>query len=88
MTIVSWIAVGGFAGLVVESLVTGCFPNGRFGAVTIGAGGGLVGGGVFAVLDGRGVVMFDPVTALSALAGAAVLLVAMHEADNREARLE
>jgi hypothetical protein len=40
------------------------------------------------VLDGRGASMFDPVTALSALAGAAVLLVAMHEADNREARLE
>ena len=84
MSIVSWIAVGGLVGLVVERLERGRFPGGRRGAGAMGIAGALLGGGVFAALDGRSVSPFDPVTAVSALVGAVLVLAGMHEADRTE----
>ena len=86
MSIVSWIAVGGLVGLVVERLERGHFPGGRRGAGATGLAGALLGGGVFAVLDGRSVSVFDPVTVVSAIVGAVLVLAAMHEADRTEPR--
>jgi uncharacterized membrane protein YeaQ/YmgE (transglycosylase-associated protein family) len=86
MSIVSWIAVGGLAGLIVERLERGRFPGGRRGAGATGIAGALIGGGVFAVLDGRSVSAFDPVTVVSALVGAVLVLASMHEADRTEPR--
>ena len=84
MSIVSWIVVGGLVGLAVERLERGRFPGGRRGAGATGIAGALIGGGLFAVLDGRSVTAFDRVTVVSALVGAVVVLAAMHEADRTE----
>jgi uncharacterized membrane protein YeaQ/YmgE (transglycosylase-associated protein family) len=86
MSIVSWIAVGVLVGLVVERLERGRFPGGRGGAGATGIAGALIGGGGFAVLDGRSVTAFDAVTVVSALVGAVLVLAAMHEADHAEPR--
>jgi uncharacterized membrane protein YeaQ/YmgE (transglycosylase-associated protein family) len=86
MSIVSWIAIGGLVGVVVERLDRGHFPGGRRGAAATGIAGALLGGGVFAVLDGRSVTALDPVTIVSALVGAVLVLAAMHEADRTEPR--
>lgn len=84
MGIVTWLAIGGVVGLAVERLDRGHFPGGRIGAGATGIAGALLGGGVFAVLDGRSVSAFDPVTFVSAFVGALVVLAAMHEADRTE----
>lgn len=84
MSIVSWIAIGGVVGLVVERLERGRFPGGRRGAGATGIAGALLGGGLFAVLDSRSVSAFDPVTVVSALVGAVLVLAAMHEAERTE----
>ena len=84
MSIVSWIAVGGLVGLVVERMERGRFPGGRRGAGAMGIAGALLGGGLFAVLDSRSVSAFDPVTVVSALGGAVMVLAAMHEADGTQ----
>jgi uncharacterized membrane protein YeaQ/YmgE (transglycosylase-associated protein family) len=77
MSVLSWIVIGALVGVVVERMIARRFPGGPRGAAATGVAGGLVGGGVFAVLDGRSVTAFDPVTATSALVGAVVVLAAM-----------
>jgi uncharacterized membrane protein YeaQ/YmgE (transglycosylase-associated protein family) len=84
MSIASWIVLGGVLGLVAARLRPGRFPGDAVGAAAAGAMGGFVGGGVFAALDDRGVSGFDLVTAVSALAGAALMLTAMNKADYAE----
>lgn len=79
VSVVSWIAIGALLGIVVERLTVRRFPGGWRGAAMVGIAGGLLGGGVFAVLDGRGVGPLDPVTAASALVGAVLVLAATHE---------
>jgi uncharacterized membrane protein YeaQ/YmgE (transglycosylase-associated protein family) len=86
MSVVSWIVIGALLGVVVERLAVRRFPGGRRGAAVTGIVGALVGGGVFAVLDGRGVAALDPVTAASALVGAVLVLAAVHEPNQDHAR--
>lgn len=85
MSVVSWIAIGALLGVIVERSTVRRFPGGRRGAVVMGIAGGLLGGGVFAVLDRRGVATLDPVTAASALVGAVLVLAAMHAPDRDHA---
>jgi uncharacterized membrane protein YeaQ/YmgE (transglycosylase-associated protein family) len=86
MSIASWIFIGGLVGLFAARLRPGRFPGASLGAAVTGAVGGFVGGGVFTALDDRTVQSFDPVTALSAVVGAALMLSAMHKADYAESR--
>jgi uncharacterized membrane protein YeaQ/YmgE (transglycosylase-associated protein family) len=85
MSVVSWIVIGALLGIVVERLAVRRFPGGRRVAALTGTAGGLLGGGVFAALDTRGVAELDPVTAASALVGAVLVLAAMHEPNHDHA---
>jgi uncharacterized membrane protein YeaQ/YmgE (transglycosylase-associated protein family) len=84
VSIVSWIAIGGLVGLVALRQARGRFPCGPLGAVLTGIAGGVVGGGVFAALDGRALAALDPITALSAFVGAVIVLAAVNVGDSTE----
>lgn len=85
MSVVSWIAIGALIGLVVQRVMVRRLPIGPRGAAVAGIAGGLTGGGVFALLDGRGVAALDPVTAASALLGAVLVLAALDEPNHDHA---
>jgi uncharacterized membrane protein YeaQ/YmgE (transglycosylase-associated protein family) len=86
MSIAIWILLGAVVGAGAARLRPGRFPGGTLGAAVTGAVGGFIGGGVFAALDDRSVNAFDLVTAVSAVAGAALMLTAMNKADYAEPR--
>lgn len=82
MSIASWILVGAVVGVAAARLRPSRFPGGALGAAVTGAVGGFVGGGVFAALDDRPITGFDVVTAVSAVAGATLMLTAINKADH------
>ena|SRR5581483_741473 len=80
MGIIAWIILGLLAGMAAKMLVPGRDPQGLIVTTLIGIGGALLGGflatKVFHVHGTQG--FFNLSTWVSAIAGAAVLLVAYH----------
>ena len=80
MGVASWIVLGTIMGFAVNWLVPGRFPGGILGTVVGGAAGAFIGGAVFSLAADRGASSLDAVSLVVALAGAAVLLTAVHKA--------
>ena len=76
MSIIAWIVVGLFAGLVAKALMPGKEPGGLIVTVLLGIAGAFVGGFLavsFGISDG--VNNFDVGTVVLAIAGALLLLI-------------
>ena len=74
MGIITWLAIGTVAGLLVNWLLPGRFPFGIAGTVTCGVAGALLGGTLFSLIAGRGITGFDALSLVIAFAGAALVL--------------
>lgn len=87
MAILSWILMGTVVGLLANRLVADRFPGGTFGPIVGGSLGALLGGLIFSVVLGRGVMGFDVISLLIAFAGAASLLTVLKKAGDAEPRI-
>jgi uncharacterized membrane protein YeaQ/YmgE (transglycosylase-associated protein family) len=87
MSIIGWIVLGTIVGLAGDRLVSAKFPGGILGTIAGGAAGAFIGGAVFSLIADRGVSSFDALSMLLALAGAALLLTAVHKAAYAEPRI-
>lgn len=76
MSVVGWAVAGVILGLFSYQL-TDAFPGKKLGAATAGLLGGMLGGLVFSVVAEREAIGLDAASLLSALAGAAVLVVSL-----------
>ncbi|TDE36485.1 GlsB/YeaQ/YmgE family stress response membrane protein [Actinomadura sp. 6K520] len=88
MGIIAWIILGLIAGAIAKALVPGRDPQGLIITTLIGVAGALLGGFLATRLfDVDGVQgFFDLSTWITAIAGAAVLLVAYHLVTSRGGR--
>lgn len=73
MSWLSWIVVGGLAG-VLAKLVTGQHEPGCLGTILVGIIGGLLGGAIFQAAGDEGINDFSIRSILVAFVGAAILL--------------
>lgn len=83
MSWLSWIVVGGLAG-VLAKLVTGQHRPGCLGTILVGILGGLLGGAIFKAAGDEGINDFSLRSILVAFIGAAILLFVWGLVSNRE----
>jgi uncharacterized membrane protein YeaQ/YmgE (transglycosylase-associated protein family) len=76
MGLVTWIVIGGLAGLLAKLLVPGEDPGGVIVTILIGIVGAFVGGVVVGLFGGGGVTGFNVGSILTAVLGAVLLLLA------------
>ncbi|MEW2068253.1 GlsB/YeaQ/YmgE family stress response membrane protein [Streptomyces sp. NPDC007346] len=77
MTIVGWIILGLFAGVIAKILLPGRDPGGIFGTTLIGIAGAFVGGWLSSHFLDRPISndFYDTATWIAAIAGSLVLLI-------------
>lgn len=80
MGIATWVVIGALIGLIGGRLGRVRLAGGAWTLGMAGVAGGFVGGGAVAVLAGRDAAVIDPVNALVAAAGAALLVVIVRRA--------
>ncbi len=85
MEFLTWIVVGGIAGLLATRLIPGGFPGGAVGTVVGGALGAVLGGLIFSLAVGRAVIGVEVASLLVALAGAVLMLAVLRIAWRRGA---
>jgi uncharacterized membrane protein YeaQ/YmgE (transglycosylase-associated protein family) len=86
MGVVSWIAVGALAALLVHALGKGRFPGGLAGTLAAGTAGGFLGGGIFSLAAQRATSRLDLTALLLAAVGSALILAATRSAAYAEPR--
>lgn len=75
MGLITWIIVGGLAGLLAKLLVPGEDPGGVIVTILIGIVGAFIGGFVVSLFGGGGVTGFNIGSILTAVLGAIILLL-------------
>ena len=76
MGLIGWIVVGLLAGLLAQR-ATGSERHGCLGTMAIGIIGGIIGGALFNLIGGEGIVDFGLWSILVAFVGACVLLLVL-----------